>query len=194
MKLENLYETPQIISGVSELDKNLLKQDCQNALKSKSCKIEKTFSEKTKLYKYEKSQQEGLYILATGDRIDYACNYKKVELSEKTLPVKFGVRQVLIHNFPGSSAFTTGIGAVIFWDYLFDNFKCLVSDNQQTIDGKKFWRYRIKEAFEKKMTVRVINTNDNTFVDVNSLSELEQLDQNIWGESKWFQRVVIAIY
>jgi hypothetical protein len=102
-----------------------------------------------------------MLFLATEDKIDYLVNFTKVEQHEKVLPNKVGIRQVLIKRFPN---------------------ECLISDNQQTDNGKQFWEYRVVEAFNKGLTVRFINANDNTFVDIKDQRQLENLNKNIWDK------------
>jgi len=108
--------------------------------------------------------------------------------------IKSGARQILIHRFANASVYAVGIGATIFWDYLFPEYSCLVSDIQQTQDGKKFWEYRIKEAFEKNKTVRMINSENKEYQDINTLEDLASLNSQIWGKTKWFQRIIIVIF
>ena len=86
------------------------------------------------------------------------------------------------------------VSVLIFWDILFKEYECLISDNQQTDNGKQFWEYRVVEAFNKGLIVRLINTNDNTFIDIKDQHQLENLNKNIWGTSKWFQRIILVIF
>jgi hypothetical protein len=101
---------------------------------------------------------------------------------------------VLIKSYRGiGGAATTGVGKMIFWDHLFPKYHCIVSDNQQTTDGIAFWNYRIQEAFERDLVVRLVDTNDRTYKDVNNFDELSRLRDEIWGPSKWFQRIILMI-
>lgn len=184
---------PQIIEMTDDMDIELARQKCVNGLTTSATEV-KRFNARTALYLLKTNEYNGYYFLASNTEIDYFVEYKRVELSENVLPVKFGVRQILIHRFPTASAYATGIGADIFWNELLKEFNCLISDSQQTEDGKKFWHYRVKEALDKKMTVRMINSNDNSYVDVNTVDELDELAGGIWTKSKWCQRIVLVIY
>jgi hypothetical protein len=183
-------------ANITSVDPQVIQQavnDCIKSLNNDRARVIKKLGSNSTLYQYEKDINNGLFFLATDKTIDYLVRYKTVELSVDVLPHRFASRQVLIKRFPTSSIHSAQLGADVFWNYLFPRTKCLVSDTQQTVDGKSFWEYRIKEAFEKGLNVRLINTNDNTFEDVTNAEELHQLSSTIWGPSKWFQRIVLAI-
>ena len=70
----------------------------------------------------------------------------------------------------------------------------MVSDSQQTEKGLDFWVHVVADAFEKGLTVRVIDSNDKTFIDVTTAQEFDKLRNTIWGTKPWFQRKLIAIF
>lgn len=124
--------------------------------------------------------------------IDYFVRYREVDLG-RLLPVKPG-RQVLVRRTTSGAPLTAGIAAKVFWNYLFPQYQGLATDNQQTDKGQEFWQYAIKEAFERGKTVRVINTNDRTFVEPKNLADFRDSYSGIWGTTSWFQRMAVAIF
>ena len=195
MKIKDiLKEAPQLIDKLDSVSIQQAEKDCTLSIKNSTCKEAEKLNDKTSLYLFSRSPISGCYFLATEDKIDYLVNFTKVEQHEKVLPNKVGIRQVLIKRFPNASGYASGIGAHIFWDILFKEYECLISDNQQTDNGKQFWEYRVVEAFNKGLIVRLINTNDNTFIDIKDQHQLENLNKNIWGTSKWFQRIILVIF
>jgi len=123
--------------------------------------------------------------------IEYFVRHRKVDLGN-LLPIKPG-RQVLVKRTK-ASVLTAGIAAKVFWNYLFPEYHCLVTDSQQTEKGREFWSYMIKEAFERGKTVRIINTNDRTFVEPKDVHEFDNMSLQIWGSVAWFQRMAVAIF
>lgn len=183
-----LNEMPQLISKVDSMTIDQAEKECIFALKRGLAKEISRLSNHTCLY-----QISGCYFLATDNHIDYIVKYQSVELNEKLLQSKYGIRQILIKRFSNASVFASGIGADIFWNHLFPMTKCLISDSQQTDNGKQFWEYRIAEAIKRKLTIQMINTNDNTSVEVKTMPELAKLQHEIWGTSKWFKRIILVI-
>ena len=183
MKIDDIItETPQLIAldNVNVVD---AEKECKNALSSGNYEIIEIFSKDTKL-----CHINGCYFLATNNTIGYLVKYSKVDMPGNLIPAS-ATRQVLIKRFPDASPYAAGIGAKVFWNYLFPKYNCLVSDSQQTQDGKRIWEYRIAEALDKNLTVRLINTNDKTFVDIKSKDEMEQVLKTAWGKQPWFQRM-----
>lgn len=190
-----LIEHPQQIPSLDTGEVEKVAKICRSALNDKTATVIKRHDATTALYHVGITQTTGVYFLGTvPNTIEYLVKYEPVRLHATTLPHERGMRQVLIARLPGATAFAAGIGAEIFWNILFAEHKCLISDSQQTSAGRAFWEYRIKEALERQHTVRMINTNDNTFVDITSISELKTLNSQIWGSSNWFRRIVLAIF
>lgn len=189
MKIDDLItETPQLIPGVNQAEVQQAIKDCYKALDSGRANVVEKLSNTSVLYVYENDVNSGIYFLVTDGGLSYLARYTRA-----VLPDNVGARQVLIKRSSQTDAYAAGIGKKIFWDYLFPKHNCVVSDSQQTTDGRSFWLYRISEAFDKGFTVKLVNTNDKTFVVVRNADELNRLSPDIWGESKWFQRVVLVI-
>lgn len=190
-----LTELPQHIPNLDTSEVDAVVKACRSSMNDKTATCVKHLDSTSALYHFPTKQNAGVYFLGTQpNTVEYFVKYEPVKLHSNTLPLGQGVRQVLIARLPEASAFAAGIGADIFWNILFVKHKCLISDSQQTSAGKTFWEYRIKEALERQHTVRMINTNDNTFVDVTSVAQLKSMNSQIWGTSRWFQRIVLVIY
>jgi hypothetical protein len=193
-KLSVISEMPQIIGDLNHYDVVDVQRECERSLKNRSAKEIMGLGGNAKLY-HIGDLKSGVYFSAVNEiTIGYFAKYSNVLMDKTLSPSTQTIRQVLIKSYRdvGGSA-TTGIGKMIFWDYLFPQYNCIVSDSQQTTDGVAFWNYRIQEAFGKNLVVRLANTNDKTYKDVTNYSELSDLNNDIWGPSKWFQRVIIMI-
>ena len=138
----------------------------------------------------------GYYFLfdTVKSEVLYLVRYKLVELHEKlALPSGKAYRQVLVWRNSGD-ALTTKIAEKVFWQYLYPKYRCLVSDSQQSEKGKEFWQYQVSNALEKKMTVKVVNTNDWVSTTITSMVQLSEISSKVWGKPEWFRRMVIVIY
>lgn len=192
MKLIDLHEMPQIIGDLNYYDTRSTEEQCALSLRDDSAELVKIINENSGLY-HIGNDYNGVYFTAFKGNLAYFAKYQKVEQHEKLIPNKTGIRQVLIKRVLDAGGGTTGVGQMIFWDYLFPKFKCLISDSQQTTNGRSFWEYRVSEALQKGLTVRMINTASHEFVDIHSQRELEDLSNEIWGTSKWFTRICLVI-
>lgn len=192
MKLADLFEMPQLIKSLSPVDTKLLIDECNSALRNKSAKVVKSMREGTDLF-HVAIPGGGIYFLKSDD-IDYICRYREVELPHNTVPGNKAIRQVLIHRCRTSSVFSAGMPHDIFWNELYKKCGVLVSDSEQTDDGRKFWLFQVREAMKRGLTVRFIDTNSATYDDANNMDELDDLMRSSYGYEKWFRRVVIAIF
>jgi len=190
-----LIEHPQQIPNLDGGEVDVVVKACRSALNDKTATLVKKFDDTTGLYAVQTKSNAGLYFLCTlPSTIEYVVKYEPVRMHSALLPQQSGIRQVLIKRLEGASPYAAGIGADIFWNFLLPKCGCLLSDSQQTSNGRTFWEYRIKEALETNRTVRMIDTNAVSFVDIATIAQLKSLSPQIWGPSRWFQRIILAIY
>lgn len=133
--------------------------------------------------------QHGYYFVYS-NQVDYFVRYKKVDLG------KYGraSRQVLVwRNKAALNPFTVKVASHVFWDILYPTTD-LVSDSQQTEDGRAFWQYAIDRALETGQWVDLINTSDWTATSISNKLELEDVMPKAWGTSSLFQRYVFLIH
>ena len=193
MKLSDLYEMPQLIKELPTLDAKLLTDQCRAALRDGTATVVKKFDETTSLF-HVAHGADGIYFLKSDD-FDYLCRYRRVDLPLDVIPGKNkGIRQVLIKRCRTTNVYANGIAHDIFWDILLPKFGVLVSDCEQTEDGRRFWFFQVGEALKRGKTVRFINTNDSTFEDAANPTDLNRLMASSYGVEKWFRRCVISIF
>lgn len=194
MNITELFESPQLIGSLNSDEVNAAILFCIIHLAD----AKKLESVTKNITLYELTQPGGGYFfLYDSARTDilYFARYKKVDFSTKVLPM-VGVRQVLLwKNRTIASAATAGFAKKVFWEYLFPKFNVLVSDTQQTEDGRNFWSAAVQVALdEKNLRVRLIDTNDNTFEDFTDKRAFIEAEARIWGKKRWFQRKIVAIF
>ena len=193
MKLKTLFETPQLI----ELDPLEIKNGIKICLANvNTAKVIEKFDNHVALYQLMVSGLGYYFIYDDSqhiqDRVEYFVRYRELEFDKTLLPTKT-IRQVMLWRHT-TSFWSAGAAQKIFWDILFQKYKCLASDSQQSADGKKFWSTAVGIALGKGLVVRIINTNDKTFIDVKTKSEFAEKIPTTWGTGSWFQRMIVTIF
>ena len=125
--------------------------------------------------------------------IVYASKVRKIEQHVELVPQGFAGRQVLIKKFDGSAV--RKISSFIFWEVIFKKYGVVISDAEQTADGKGFWMYRLTEAFRNGLVVRLLNTESRQVKIIRGEQELQQLMLNneIWDSRNWFTRIILSV-
>jgi hypothetical protein len=191
-EFKKINEMPQIIQPLTDPDTEETRRFCVKALNNKSATLVEPISASASLY-HTGNDDNGIYFSSINNEIGYFAKYKKVTMHIDLVPNESGIRQVLINSYSNMGPAKTGVGKLIFWEHLFPKFHTLISDSQQTENGRSFWEYRIAEAFDKKLLVRMINTSDRTYVDLESPDQMHSLSSKIWGTQNWFQRIILII-
>lgn len=130
------------------------------------------------------------YYFVYSDKVDYFVRVRKVDLGQYGRPS----RQVLVWRDKKSlNQHTVKVASHVFWDILYPTTN-LVSDSQQTDEGRAFWQYAIHHALETGQWVDLINTADWSHVTIDSKEYLDASIPKAWGTSSFFQRYVFLIH
>jgi hypothetical protein len=83
----------------------------------------------------------------------------------------------------------------IFWDQLFKLTGLIVSDNQQTPDGREFWHRQASRALGLGIHVYVVDLTDGEKLLVKDITHLRELwaGRDVYGPTKRFREVRLAI-
>ena len=193
MNLSDLTESPQKIGPLDP--KNI--QDAITACK-------KGFDRAKKLDVIDTDANVALYELEEGrngyffiwepstNSVIYVMRYSTV-CFDKKLGIAESARQILIWR-SSNSVFVYGIWRKIFWDYLMPKYGVIVSDSEQTDDGARIWMGVAAKAFETGYTVRLMDTNDSTFIDMHTKAEFDMSKESAWGSSSFFRRKIFAVF
>lgn len=180
--------SPQLIEP---LDGVKLQQKIMNYYKKYPSKFKPTDTE----YLYKSGDNyNGYYIFLRDNRIDYFVRYKAVKnISKKSM------RQVLVQRFRYDYK-SIGIPKKVFFDYLLHTFSGIISDTQQTQEGKKFWEGAVYDAINNKdqynvyiIDKRKSSNNITNITNITSHDQFAEIVDDIWGSSKLFQYILIAI-
>lgn len=193
MKARELLEMPQLIPSLDTASVREIEARCSTAVLKSTATLVEPLAGEARLWRINEGTGGVFFSTTVAGDIGYLARFKRVELHTNQLSTRFAARQVLIHRTAGAGSAKVGVGKRIFWDHLMPMFGALVTDSQQTEDGRSFWEYRIAEALELKKHVLMIDTNENTSIRITSAAELDALSPKIWGPSRWFQRVQVLI-
>ncbi len=187
---------PQIIPSMFGDHIALGKNDCLENVNAAT--IVQEYDEDASLYEL-RLKGVGYYFIydrsrALGERVEYFVRYRNIDLDPSLAPAK-AVRQVLLWRDKSiRSAYSANVTKQVFWERLFPRHGCLASDKQQTDDGQRFWSTAVGTALDGGLTVRIVNTNDRTFVDVVTKKDFKNQINATWGTTTWFQRMVVLIF
>lgn len=185
---EYLNESPKINYDLDASNTKSWTDDAQNYwdVNKKSAKL---VDKKFELYQLG-SDANGYYMSVHNDKVAYFAHYKSVNI--KFMDKSYG-RQVFIRRSEHTSL-SFGAPKIVFFNYLLPKFKSMVSDTEQSYDGKKFWEGAVAEAIrESGFSVQVLDTKNGKFVDIKTIDEWDSTKPHIWGENDLFKRYVIVI-
>lgn len=112
-------------------------------------------------------------------------NYRVKYTTKHIKGIGNAVTQVLLWRNPRGIG-TIGITSEIFFGYLLNKYPVVMSDKQQTEDGRRFWETRLQEAIIKGYKIGLFNENTKGIIWFNGDQEdYEQWlkDYNGWGNS-----------
>jgi hypothetical protein len=174
-----LNEVPQVIPATNfdlEISTNNLRLSGQ-IIHNKSLEV----LEDTPTYRLVKTGhgQNGFYarIQKSDNRITYLVKYESNTYFGKA------VTQVAIWRDPLSN--TSGLARDIFFDHLLTDWPTIISDERQTIDGRRFWLERMAEAVQFGFAIGLLNLNHRS-IDWFSGSDFRSWIEDrsgAWGDS-----------
>lgn len=92
-----------------------------------------------------------------------------------------------------SASETKGIAERVFFDYIAPRADLVVTDGEQTPDGKRFWMLRIAEAYRRGLPVYLFDYNDKRIVQAMTFQEFHAMVPAFYGSSQKYSSKRIAI-
>lgn len=153
--VEKLYETPAMISGTVDFG---LSDETKNRTRGHAlmARPDATVLDETDAYTLFRAggDDAGYLVLFNKpqDRIDYFVQYETMQRRLTGLSVTQVAiwRAVAIPYYPN-------ITSAMFFDYLLPHFGAIMSDERQTIDGRRFWLRMMANAAAKDMQVGFVD-------------------------------------
>lgn len=124
-------------------------------------------------------------------RIAYAVD---IEISHEKINHK-SCTQILVWKRPGNEEVLNGFPAKIF-THLLQKYIVMITDKQQTADGKRFWENRIVQAFQEGCFVYFCDKNlgENKLQLIeNSDDFFEYFEPMGWGNDKLHQNKLFIV-
>lgn len=175
--------------NIEPLDSEHFKEESRKYYDNNKSKFKPT---NTKYLLKSGDNNNGYYMLVVDGVVEYFANYKSK--SYQSLLKGRMIRQVLVqrNEFSIDSA---NIPKKVFFDYLLPTFGTIVTDEEQTNDGKKFWLHATSEALDQpeKYTVYILNKNKGKTTKIEDNDHFKTLTDNIWGDTDCFKNIWIAI-
>lgn len=119
--------------------------------------------------------------------MDYYSRYVKIDINS--------VSQIMFWSRK-SSKYTKGIPEYILYNYYLSKWKCIVSGEFQTPDGRKFWERNLLSSLDKNFKIGFKNTKEKEIDwfndDRKNLSKWIK-SKNAWGKDDNFKNLAFII-
>lgn len=124
-------------------------------------------------------------------RIAYAVD---IEISDEKIAHK-SCTQILVWASSSNEDLLTGFPRKVF-NHLLKTYNIMITDQQQTPDGKRFWERRIAQAFKDNLFVYFLDKTGDTLqltAIKNNDDFLENYQPKSWGDNKIHQNHLFII-
>jgi hypothetical protein len=137
-------------------------------------------------------RQNGYITLVKDGEILYFVRHELVKHNRMQLG-----RQVLVwrNRHAANSASSVGFASHVFFDYLLPKYHALIADKEQSPDGKQFWEYALKRAFDLGKKAYFLNrrTTPNTLTQLHDFNDVIANAHDLWGEEDGHLRTFAVI-
>lgn len=142
----------------------------------------------------------GYYISEYKDQVAYFAQHSTVKI--RVTDQKFS-RQIFIARnedtaVSGGAIYTDGLPKEIFFKHILPKFGGMISDTEQTVDGKRFWIGAVRYALTNndKYGVRVFNhlRKPAEFIEIDAPQKWADVVDGLWGDADVFKKITIGIY
>lgn len=87
----------------------------------------------------------------------------------------------------------TGVAKHVFFKYLLPMFGTIISDTDQTMEGRRFWSDRIVDALRNKFYVYAYFVSANKLVSLKYESDYAKIVNRVYGDAKKYQLIRLVI-
>lgn len=82
----------------------------------------------------------------------------------------------------------------IMRDIILPKYKCIISDQYQSLKGERMWDTFVEIMLDKGYKVRIINFYSGSYFEVKDFNEYMETKDEFYGEESWFSQFRICIY
>lgn len=183
MKIVVSVSMPELIEDTQfDLDDPVVRKELFKKLTAKdSC--EKVGAYKgMDFYATGRNSNEGYWFLLNkaGDDLAYVCRFKTLGASAPHFKSKVATQVAIWRNYgvADSRAFPT----YIFFKMLLPKYGIMMSDSQQTNDGRKFWQSRMLDAMHKGLYVYTFDQMTRALRRLQSSYDLDSNANYLWSK------------
>lgn len=135
---------------------------------------------------------EHLYLCeAKSDNPSYRDLFFVAFHEETYLPV-LGYALVFFHTERLEK--TTWFSVSDFLLYVVSRRDTIISDKQQSDDGKRLWQSFVRKAYLKGLTVALFDTKKSTYIDIsNNPNYVKRNYDKIWGDAEEFSHIRLVV-
>lgn len=130
------------------------------------------------------------YISDPAKPIEYFSILRKIT-QRKGLPSNAIYQALVWRKESGNPTIRAG---QIMRDIILPKYKCVVSDQYQTLKGERMWDTFVEIMLDKGYKVRIINFTSENYFEVKDFEEYIDLKDEFYGKDSWFSQYRICIY
>lgn len=130
------------------------------------------------------------YISDPAKPIEYFSILRKIT-QRKGLPSNAIYQALVWRKESGNPTIRAG---QIMRDVILPKYKCVVSDQYQTLKGERMWDTFVEIMLDKGYKVRIINFTSSNYFEVKDFEEYIDLKDEFYGKDSWFSQYRICIY
>nr|DAY41716.1 MAG TPA: hypothetical protein [Caudoviricetes sp.] len=130
------------------------------------------------------------YISDPAKPIEYFSILRKIT-QRKGLPSNAIYQALVWRKESGNPTIRAG---QIMRDIILPKYKCVVSDQYQTLKGERMWDTFVEIMLDKGYKVRIINFTSGNYFEVKDFEEYIDLKDEFYGKDSWFSQYRICIY
>lgn len=153
-----------------------------------------TFDTGIELYQVQNGKETEFYGLDREDEL--IAYYMRVEIQNAQFLDTDWSTQVMVWRGHLTAHLTKGVPEKVFYDYVLDKTGVAVTDGEQTIDGERFWKQRISEAFSSsRLKVYIIDFHKEICRRLLKPEYIKILNtpDDPWGSAAWHKGIRLAI-
>lgn len=130
------------------------------------------------------------YISDPTKPIEYFSILRKIT-QRKGLPSNVIYQALVWRKESGNPTIRAG---QIMRDVILPKYKCIVSDQYQTLKGERMWDTFVEIMLDKGYKIRIINFTSRNYFEVKDFEEYIDLKDEFYGKDSWFDQYRICIY
>ena len=186
---------PELIADTSfDLDDDVTRKELFAKLTNKSSMERIGAYKGLEFYATGRKSNEGYWFLLNkrGDDLAHVCRFVTLGASSVQFKTKV-VTQIAVwrnYNYAESRSFP----AYIFFKMLLPKYGVVMSDSQQTNDGRKFWQSRMLDALHKGLSLYSFDQNTRELKRMHSVDDVNDAAPYLWKKDPKFRtrRVLIS--